>query len=281
MVDILALTDSSIRPRIAWKSVLDDATLASVSSTEVGGALQQVADWCCFTFWRPIGGGPYVITATLSSAQAVTGWAISGHDASGLIGMDYWNGSTWVVFSEVVAPGDGAVIYLVGDPIITAQLRFRFATITHLCMLWAGVDMILPEGVGHGWDDPVLAQRPTLYPEASRDGVYLGAAISQWTAMQALDVKHLDSGWVRDYWYPFMRRCSTQPFLMSWNVLDWPTSGVLCTKAKFGKTPFSDNGFIDVSVSFDTDPGTDRRMTPIADTPALLLESDTGSLLLE
>lgn len=281
MDDILPLPSESITPRIAWDSVLDDATLDSVSSNETDGAIEHVGDWTPWTFWRPTGGGPHIITAELEGTPTITGWAMAGHDANGLIGMDTWDGSGWVLFAEVVHAGDGSTVYLVGDPVATTKLRFRFTEISFLAVLWAGSDMILPEGVGPGWTDPQLALRATLNPEVSREGVYLGSAVMQWNASQNLEIAHVEAAWARDYWLPFLRTCSTQPFFLHWNRVDWPSSSCLCTKASFGTAAFSSRDFVSLAVSFDVDPGLDRRMTPIDDAPALLLEDDSGPLLLE
>jgi hypothetical protein len=281
VADVITLTDTSTRPRIAWESVLDDAdSITSVSTPEDDGAVDQVADWRLYTFWRPTGAGPHIIIVELDGTPTVSGWAIYGHDASGTIGMDTWDGAAWVIHSEVVATGNGAVAYLMGDPVATAKLRFRFATITYLSILWAGVDLVLPEGV-KDFEDPLLAQRADVTPEVSREGVFLGAAVEKWDAQLSLDVKNLESTWVRDYWNPFLRTCSTRPFFLNWHWVDWPTSACICTSAKFGKTPFASKDLIDVSVMFMADPGTDGRSSPDDDAPALLTEDPEGPLLLE
>lgn len=281
MDDVLTLGNGSITPRIAWDSVLDDATITSGSSVSTDGEVDQVADWILYTFWLPTGGGTHYITCDLVGTPTVNSWAMAGHGASGLIGMDTWNGTTWVLHSEVVHAGDGSAVYLVGSAVATTKLRFRFATITHLSTLWAGTDMQLPEGVGNGWSDPVLAQRAETSPEVSRDGVYLGTSVERWMAKLSLDIKHVEATWCRDYWLPFLRTCSTQPFFLHWNNVEWPTSACLCTGNKFGGTQFSNNGFVDLNVTFDADPGTDQRLTPDDETPALLIEGRTGPLLLE
>lgn len=282
MGDVLPLSNASTYPRIAWDSVLDDADLTSTSSNEDDGALDQVKDWTPWTFWRPTGAGPHVIEAELDGTPTVNAWAIAGHDASGAIAMDTWDGAAWVEHSAVVAAGDGSVVYLVGDPVATAKLRWRFASISHLAILFAGSDLVLPEGVGPGWTDPVLALRAELTHEVSRDGVWLGAAIEQWRADLSLDLKHVEATWARTYWTPFLRACSARPFFLHWHRVDWPASACLCTGAKFGGSPFSANGFVDLSVSFTADPGLDRRLTPSDDAPALLTEPPgDGPLLLE
>lgn len=283
MVDVLTLTNGSVYPRIAWDSVIDDATIDSVSDNETDGAVEQVADWTSWTFWRPTpSGDAHVITMDLVGEPTVSAWAMAGHDADGLVGMDTWDGAAWVLHSEVIADGDGSVVYLVGDPVTTTKLRFRFASISFLSILWAGVDMILPEGVGTGWTDPQLALRAVTNPEVSRDGVHLGTAVEQWTANQSLSVNKVEATWARDYWQPFIRACSTRPFFLHWHRVDWPRSACLCTKPKFGGAAFSSNGFVDLEVSFDMDPGLDRRQTPISDAPALLTEgTDSAPLLLE
>jgi hypothetical protein len=280
VVDVLTLTNGSVYPRIAWESVLDAATLSSASSSEVDGSLEQIADWKPWSFWRPTGSGPYIVEAILDGAQTVNGWAMAGHDASGLIGMDTWNGAAWVVYDEFVHAGDGTVVYRNGDPISTTKLRFRFADVSFISILWAGTDMVLPEGIGPGWTDPRLALRADLNPEVSRDGVYLGSAVEQWVANQTLEVKNLEAAWVRDEWLPFLRTCSTRPFFLHWHNVDWPTSACLCTKAKFGGSAFGGKDFIDVSVSFDIDTGYDRRLTASTEDPALLTEETGGGPLL-
>ncbi len=281
VVDILPLDNGSITPRIAWNSVLTAATLSSDDSVEADGIPEQAVDWLPWTFWRPIGAGPHSIVAQLDDSYTINGWAIAGHDATGTVSMDTWNGSTWELHSEVVSAGDGSVIYLIGDAIATTKLRFRFAEISFLAVMWAGRDMVLPEGIAGGWTDPLLALRADVKPEVSRGGIWLGAAVEKWDAQLSLDVKNVEAEWARDEWLPFLRRCSVQPFFLHWHNVDWPTSACLCTAAQFGSTAFSQKGFVDLSLSFMADPGMDRRITPIDDEPALLLEDAEGALLLE
>ncbi len=281
MVDVLMISDGSTLPRIAWDSILDDATISSANATESDGAVGNVADWTPWTFWRPNDVGPYIIEADLSGAQTVRAWAFCGHDVTGLVGMDTWDGAAWVAHSEAILVAGGLVSYLIGLPVSTTKLRFRFASLTFVSMIWAGVDMILPEGIGSGWTDPNLALRAEVTPEATRDGIWLGNAVLKWDAQLDLSIRNVEDSWARDYWLPFLRTCSTRPFFLHWNTVEWPTSACLCTSAKFGTTAFSQKGFIDVAVSFMADPGFDRRQTPDSDSPALLLEDASGPLLLE
>jgi hypothetical protein len=263
VADVLTIGDGSTTPRIAWESVLEDSANTCPSTTESDGPLPNAFNWLPWSFWRPTGAGPHVITAVLSGAKTVNAWAISGHDASGLIGMDTWNGSAWVLFSEAVVTDDGSVRYFTGTPVITTKLRFRFATVTFLAILWAGEDLILPEGFAPGWTDPVLALRADTTPEVSRSGVWLGVSVEQWMAQLSIDISHVDAAWARDEWLPFLRRCSTQPFLLHWHSADWPNSACLCTAAKFGNAAFTGKDFVALSVSFNADPGFDRRLTPL------------------
>ncbi len=281
MGDVLPLLTGSTLPRIAWDSVLTDATLESLSATESDGAVEQAADWLPWTFWRPTDAGSTTIIATLDGEQTVNGWAIAGHDADGLVGMDTWDGSDWVLHSEVIAAADGAVIYLNGDPISTTKLRFRFTTITFLAVLWAGEDVELPEGIGPGWTDPLLALRADLNPEVTREGIWLGSAVEKWNATLSLDLKNVEVEWARDNWLPFIRQCSTQPFFLHWNKVDFPNSACFCTKLQFGDASFSQKGFVNLNVAFDADPGFDRRITPVEGVEALLTEAAEGPLLLE
>lgn len=281
MVDVLTLANDSVTPRIAWESVLDDATLSSDNTTEANGVVEQATDWKLWTFWRPTGIGPYIIEADLDGSQTVNAWAIAGHDADGLIGMDTWDGADWVLFAEVVADGTSKVVYLTGDAVATTKLRFRFTTITFLATLWAGEDMILPEGVGPGWSDPVMALRADVTPEVSREGIWLGASVEKWKTMLSLDIKQLEAAWVRDYWTPFLRVCSTRPFFLHWNNEDYPDSACLCSNNKFGNSEFTGKGIVSVSVTFDADPGMTRDIEPDDDVEALLLEDTSGPLLLE
>jgi hypothetical protein len=288
MPDVLTIGDDSTLPRIAWESALTGATIAgengsASAAVEDDGSVDHVADWIPWTFWRPVTAvGTYTITAVLDDTYTINGFAMAGHDATGNVAMDTWDGAAWVEFAAVSAAGDGSCIYLTGDPVATTQLRFRFAAITYLAVLWAGEDVELPEGVGPGWTDPLLALRAVTKPESTRDGVWLGAVVEQWNARLSLDLKNVQDTWARDYWIPFLRTCSTQPFFLHWNNVDWPSSACLCTKAEFGGAAFSGKGFVNLQVAFDADTGLDRRLTVSADIEPLLTEAtEDGSLLLE
>lgn len=250
-------------PRIAHQSQIPTATLtASPATTEADGPTANLKDWLPWTFWRPTGTGPFVLTAVFTASASITTAALAGHDASGSVTVETWNGSAWVAWLSATAAGDGRVLYLTGEARTTDRVRVTVNTLTHLAVLFVGADLILPTGVAPGWTDPDLAQRATLRTERSRGGVWLGAAVDLWQAKLDLSIKNVDQYWVRDTWRPFLRQCSTQPFLLSWFEAEWPTSGCLCTEADFGSTAFSARGFCDVSVSFDADTGLDRRATP-------------------
>lgn len=273
---------AEVLPRIAYADVFTDATITSASANETDGAVAQAIDWTQYTFWRPTGAGPHVIEITLDSAQDVNCWCIAAHDAYGLIGMDTWNGSSYDIFSEeTITAADGLVRYYTGDSVNTDKLRFRFANITFLAHLYAGTDLELPEGLNAGWQDPDIGLQAKLTHEVSRDGVWLGSAIDHWSLSQSISLKNVLDTWVRDNWKPFKRQCVTQPFFLHWNKTAWPNSACLCTHAQFGGSAFSQNQFIDVSVTVDTDPGFSRTVQPDSGGPALLLESPSGALLLE
>ena len=251
------------RPRIAWDNLLTTATLtASPATTVSGGGTVNLQDWMPWTFWRPTGAAPWTLEADFGASKAVTCFAVAGHDCLDTVAMDTWNGAAWVQFNTTEAVAGGAVIYLTGDSVTTTKVRFRFDSLSFASIIFVGSDMILPEGLAPGWTDPVLAQRAKTTTETSRGGVFLGTAVELWDADLELNLKSVEATWVRDTWMPFLRSCSTRPFLLHWFESEWPTSACLCTDAKFGGSPFSSRGFCDVSVSFGADTGYDRRLTP-------------------
>lgn len=280
MPDILPLGDGSTTPRLAYDSCLDDATITSASPEESDGAVEHVADWLPWTFWRPTGAGPHVIEAVLVGTPTVNAVALAGHDADGSVEVETWDGSAWVAFVDVVAAGDGSVIYLTGTPVATTKLRFTFESITFLAVLYAGEDLILPEGIAGGWTDPQLALRAVTRSETTREGIWLGNAVEQFMAELTMSLKHVAVEWARDNWTPFVRTCCAQPFFLHWNSDDFPESACLCTGADFGGSAFAGKGFVDLAVTFKADPGLDRRLTPQEDVLALLIEEPEGPLLL-
>lgn len=253
----------SSTPRIAWDNQLTAATW-TLSPVESGNAdpIGNAADVRPWTFWIPQNSSPVAI-ADFGSSKTVTAFCLAGHDASGTIGFDTWNGAAWVQFGTATATGDGSTIYVTGTAVSTAKVRFRFpATFTFLAYAFAGEDLICPEGLAPGWSDPVLAQRAKTTPEMSRGGVWLGTAVELWNAQLTLSLKAVTTAWAQTYWQPFLRACSTKPFFLTWNEDEFPNSGCLCTDADFGGSAFAQRGFVDVEVSFNADTGLDRRLTP-------------------
>lgn len=241
--------------------MLDAAVLTAVpADASAESTVLNVRDGKPWSFWRPLPAGPAEIVADLAAPSRTTYAALAGHDASGTIAVDAWTGSNWIQVATATSSGDGAVRYLTWPPIVTTRLRFCFAAISYLSLLYAGEDLILPEGLAPGWTDPDLAQRPKLNAEISRGGVWLGARVEYWDATLSLSLKRLDPAWVRAYWRPFQRTCATRPFFLHWHETDWPDSACLCTNADFGESSFSAVGSIDVSVSFTAETG--RRSQP-------------------
>lgn len=250
-------------PRIAYGSLLAGATLtASPATVATDGAVANCVDWLTWTFWRPTGSAPWTLVCDFGGAQSVSAWAMAGHDAAGTVTMETWNGSAWVAHSSAAAIGDSAVLYVMGAAVSTTKVRFTFPTITYLAVLWAGVDVALPEGVGPGWQDPVQALRAKTTHDVSRMGVWLGTTIEQWTVDLTLSLKSVAADWVAANWLPFVRACSVRPFFLHWNTTEWPNSACLCTRAMFGESTFASKAMIDVSVKFNADPGYDRRTSP-------------------
>lgn len=251
------------RPRIAYDNLLTTATLTATPSTTVsGGGTVNLKDWRPWTFWRPTGTGPWTLEADFGASKSVNAFAIAGHDCTGSVTFQTWNGAAWVTFASTTAAADGSVIYLTGDTVVTTKVRVVINSLTFAAVIFAGQDMILPEGIQPGWTDPVQAQRAVTTTETTRGGVWLGNAVELWDADLDLEIKNVEATWVRDTWRPFLLAASTRPFLLHWNEAEWPNSACLCTDAKFGTTAFSQRGLCDVSVSFKADTGYDRRLTP-------------------
>ncbi len=236
--------------------MLDSATLtASPATVGTDGAATNCRDWRPWSFWLPTGSAPWELTADLGGAKVVNCAAFYGHDLLNTVGVDRWDGAAWVEVATTEAAGDHRVIYLTWSDVATTKLRFRFDQLSYLAILYAGQDVILPEGVAPGWSDPILAQRAKTNVEMSRGGIWLGTAVEYWDAELTLALKNVDQAWVTTYWSPFVTACSVRPFFMHWHQTDWPNSAILCTQAKFGESPFSQIGFIDVSATFTADTG--------------------------
>jgi hypothetical protein len=250
-----------IFPRIAWQSVIDAATLtATPSTTGTDGAVTNCQDWKPWSFWRPTGSAPWVLEADLGGTFAVNCAAFYGHDLDDTVGVDYWTGAAWVEVATTEADGGGDAIYLTWSSVSTTKLRFRFDQLTYLAILYAGTDLQLPEGLAPGWSDPTMAQRAQTTQQVSRGGVWLGNTVEYWAAQLTLSLKSVEPDWLRDYWIPFLRECTTRPFFLHWNSTDWPDSACLCSNCEFGDTPFGQFKFTDVQVTFQAETG--RRTYP-------------------
>jgi hypothetical protein len=249
-------------PRIAWDSLLVAATLTTAASNVAGSPLINVRDWRPWSFWRPTGGGPHTFDADFGSTKTVNGWALAGHDASGVVSMSTWNGSAWVLHSQVTAAGDGLALYVTGADVATTKVRFSFATLSYLSVAYAGKDLVLPEGIAPGWTDPAMAPRAKTTQETSRGGQWLGNSVEMWEANLSISLSNVDVAWARTYWIPFLRKCSVQPFFLHWNTVDAPASACFCSSAQFGDSGYSGRELVNLSVSFDADTGFDRRLSP-------------------
>lgn len=255
MADAITLLGGETLPIIAYDNVLDDATLTSAATTDDDGAVTNVTGWKTYTWWKPTGGGTYTIEADLGGVFEIGCFAIYGHDAIGTVAMDTWDGSAWVEFGSVLADGSGDVVFVRETALVTTKLRFRFASLTYLAILFAGPALIPPRGVNTGWSDPRLAQVAQVEPEISRDGKWLGTTVQHYRARQSLQIEDLDPSWVVSYWRDFQNQCSAQPFFLHWQRTDYPNSACLCTNADFGASEFSRHRMISVSVSADMQVG--------------------------
>lgn len=252
-----------ILPQIGYASVLDAATLTATPSSYAGtGTVSSIKDWRAWTFWRPTTGTTRTMDADLGSTKTVSAVAIYGHDASGSVTVSRWDGAAWVQVAQVTAAGDGAVLWIAFDAVATSKLRVVFNSLSYLAIMWAGEPLTLPIGIASGWSDPILAQRPQLFPEMSRRGVHLGTAVEMWEAKLSMAINNLEAEWVRDYWMPLIRTCAARPFFLHWNATEWSSSACLCSNAQFGDSEFSQRGLISVSVAFTADTGYDQRAAP-------------------
>ena len=245
----ITLLPGTTLPHIAYDSVLESATLTSTATTAANGGVDNVKSWQEYTFWRPTGGGTYTIEADLGGSYEVSCFALQRHDAVGTVAMDTWDGSAWQSFGSVLADGSGDVLFIRGTTLTTTKLRFRFASISYLAVLFAGPELTPPMNAKAGeWADPRVGALAVNEPELSRDGIWLGTRTRRWQCRQQLQLDDLEQSWVVDNWRPFMNACSSQPYFLHWHTADWPDSAAFCTDNQFSRPSFSRNGMITVAV---------------------------------
>lgn len=245
-----------VLPRIAYLSLVPNATVTSTATTQDDGPVTNLKSWQRHTFFKPTGGGPYQVVVDFGGSNLVNCFALAGTDASGTVTLERWNGSAYVAFLTGTAPADGSPMYVFASSSqAMTKCRLTLPTCTYLSVLFVGLDFEIPQGIGPGWSDPVIGQMYETTQEISREGAWLGAAVLRKNAKLALNIKNLSATWTDSTWKLFMRQCQTQPFFLNWQSDNYAASEAFCYNAKFNAPTFSRNEMMDVSVDFDAEAG--------------------------
>jgi len=245
-----------VLPRIAYTNLVTSATVTSSATTETDGPVSNLKSWQRHTFFKPTISGPVSVIVDFGSAKTVNCLGLAGTDVTGTVELERWNGSAYVDYLSKATTGNGAPVYAFNASSQSmTKCKVILPDVSYLSVLFVGLDVEIPEGVGPGWSDPVIGQIIETTQEISRDGLWLGAAALRKNARLTLALKNLSATWVDSTWRLFMRLCQTQPFFLNWQSDNYASSAAFCYNCRFNAPTFSRNEFMDASVDFDAEAG--------------------------
>lgn len=213
---------------IAYRNIVG---IDNIYTTERWGANHQdAADGATWSGWETTGvnEAPYL---RASSQDPVT---------VDYVALYYTPGSAAPQFDKLVVLSDGrqkaAIDYadlpdsgpvLVAiEPADITSIRVMFegdiVSTPFVSVFAAGQLLQMQRTEYQGWTPPHLARQARRVPNVSDAGQYLGTTVTRVMSQASASWDHLDPGWYREQFDPFVRASETLPFFMAWRPEDFP-----------------------------------------------------------
>lgn len=239
--------------RLAFENLLELGSVA-VSSEDPDFPGANAYDWLTSDFWRPLGPGTHYLTLTLTKGLPADYFAFYSQDLwlnGGSVGLQYWNGSSWLDACPSVMPTDNAPRVLFFDEVAASMWRVAVTSpVTfNLGVVSFGRHLALPYGMYIGWTPPALARSTGLTNSISDSGAFLGRSIISKGVRTSLVLQFAGDAWVRENWPAFVLHAERKPFFLVPNADKYPDDAVLCWAAGDITPPTHTNyGFMGTSI---------------------------------
>lgn len=253
MTSILIPQSGSIPVRFAWDNALDDATSIVASTSATGFPVENIATWRVFEQWLATA-LPATVTVTWSAARPINCFCLFGHQIGvrgAQIQAEYYDGA-WNNFESAILPASTEVIYIYGDTVSASQARITITGTTppEIGNLFIGYDFQPNAGIQPGFQPPAGAQDPSTREAISRNGLWRGATIEDYSAQTSLTISPIEEADAISNWRPFRKQCQKiQPFYMHWNVSIDAQGAAFMSAADFNGMPYMTPGFQAITIT--------------------------------
>lgn len=211
-------------PKLAWLSLLPDATTKPASSS----ALYDYMNTVKYT----AGSATTDLDFTFSSAQDVSYCAVAGAnfaDKTCTFEFYTWDGVAWVKQADQSGMRNGQPVFLTFDSVSTSQVRFRFicgSSGMDIGELAAGVTIDFPRPVSVGYTPGRWNNRDQVTSnDTQSNNIGKSTTVTKGTE-ERVSIRNITYQWMDSNWTTFKRDGIGYPVWFSWNPTDNPTNVV-------------------------------------------------------
>ncbi|MGX7703806.1 hypothetical protein [Methylobacterium sp. Gmos1] len=212
--------------RIAYDNLLERGTVTA-SSENAAYPVANAYDWLTCDFFKPAAAGTVYINLTLTMPGSANYLAVYNQDVykyGGTIGLQYYNGTTWVDATSGVAPANNAPRIVFFDTKTATQWRLVIicTQVFSLGVVSFGQYLALPYGMYLGWAPPRFARATRLTTSLSDGGAFLGRSVLANGIRTTLVVQFVPTAWMEANWLPLVRHIERKPFFFAPQVVKRP-----------------------------------------------------------
>lgn len=223
---------------ICYENHAESALSIDPSSERAGFVAAAAFDWRSTTYWSPTAAaGTHTLTMTFSAAVTADYVAVYRHNlatcgASIVLQYSTDAGVTWVGAFVALSPSDNECAVKTFSQ--QAATHWRVVVVTSnaspcfLGVIAFGRKLTTYRGMPPGFVVPRHARKNTILNSVTEGGQWAGRSIIARGAATSIEMQHVDRGWVRAHWEPFLRHAELRPFFFSWNHADHPGDAAFC-----------------------------------------------------
>lgn len=163
------------------------------------------------------------------------------------------DGSTWTTLREL-APGDGAPIMLVFNPITARYWQFTVDGLAApvIGVIFVGRALAMQRAIYGGHAPITLNRKTTIVPVKTEAGQFLGRSIVRQGNATTFEWKNLTAGWYRQYFDPFVKYARRFPFFIAWRPATFPNEvGYVWTTSDISPSNMGIKDYMQVSLSVE------------------------------
>jgi len=217
-------------PIIGWDNFITTANITA-DAADANYPATNLANPATHLFWRlPVAASAdHYITITPTVLDAVDYVAVAKHNLGTLgipIGLQYFNGSTWVDMVASTTPtNDAPIIFRINAQFFTDQIRLHIgptALAAQISVVYAGKLLVLPRKIYQGLVPINYGLTAKVTNGRSEAGNFLGRIVLQEFVRDTIPLSLISPVYFRDHIADFLIDSKENPFFIAWRPESYP-----------------------------------------------------------